>query len=132
LPDVQSRPDKIADGSVTATGFPKTETKAGEVPAALSFPGDGFTVKPGGFSGETVPPEGISVDEAEREGFATPGSCLSGFLCGNIETRLDFAAYAFKYEEGVPVARSGAEREAYLREKVERLCPSCPVRKDAG
>jgi hypothetical protein len=116
LPDIQSCPDKITDGSVTAIGLPETETEAGEVFTARSSSGNGFTVKSG---------------EAGREGFTAPGFCPSGFLCGNIETRLDFEAYAFKYEDGVPVARSRAEREAYLRKKVERLCSSCLTRKNA-
>jgi hypothetical protein len=52
-------------------------------------------------------------------------------LCGNIETRLDFEDYAFKHENGVPLARTQEEREEHLREKVQRLCPSCLTKKNA-
>jgi hypothetical protein len=75
--------------------------------------------------------EAITAEEAEQEGFAAPGFCASQFLCGNLETRLDFGDYAFKYENGVPIARTRAEQEQHLRERVQRLCPSCLTRKNA-
>jgi hypothetical protein len=83
------------------------------------------------LSTEAVSLEAVTAEEAEREGFTVPDFCPSRFLCGNIETRLDFEAYVFKYENGAPVARSEAEREACLRERVQRICPSCLIRKNA-
>jgi hypothetical protein len=83
------------------------------------------------LSSETVPLQAITAEEAEREGFAVPDFCVSQFICGNIETRLDFEDYAFRYENGVKIPRPKTEREQLLREKVERLCPSCVIRKNA-
>jgi hypothetical protein len=131
LPGVQSYLDKIADGSVTAIRLPKTEIETGDVLTALSSFGNGFTIKLRVLSSETVPLEAITAEEAEREGFTAPGFCPSGFLCGNIESRLDFEDYAFRYENGVSVARSPEDREMYLREKVQWLCPSCLTRRNA-
>jgi hypothetical protein len=44
---------------------------------------------------------------------------------------MDFEAYTFRHENGVPMARSPEDRELYLREKVRRFCPSCLARKNA-
>jgi hypothetical protein len=73
----------------------------------------------------------ITAEEAEKEGFAVPDFCVSQFLCGNIETRLDFEDYAFKYENGVPLARTQEEWEIHLRKKFQRLCPSCITKKNS-
>jgi hypothetical protein len=48
----------------------------------------------------------MKIQLPEQEGFAAPGFCMSQFLCGNIETRLDLEDYAFKYENGVPLVRT--------------------------
>ncbi|MDR1587610.1 MAG: hypothetical protein LBS57_09155 [Treponema sp.] len=37
-----------------------------------------------------------------------------------MESRLDFENYAFRSEDGISMARTQAERELYLREKVQR------------
>jgi hypothetical protein len=60
-----------------------------------------------------------------------PDFCVSHFLCGSIETRLDFEDYVFKYENGIPRPRTQVEREIHLQKKVQRLCPSCVTRKNA-
>jgi uncharacterized protein YqfB (UPF0267 family) len=131
LPEVQSYLDNIRNGSITEICLPKMEAEAGEVLTVFSHAGKDCTIKLKVLSSETVPLEAITAEEAEREGFGVPDFCTSQFLCGNIETRLDFEGYAFKHENGVPVARTQAEREIYLREKVQRLCPSCVTRKNA-
>jgi hypothetical protein len=130
LPDIRSYFDKIKNGSVTAVRIPETEIEAGEVLTALSSSGNGSAIKLKVLSSEIVPLETVTAGEAEREGFTVPDFCPSRFLCGNIETRLDFEAYVFKHENDVPVARSEAEREIYLGERVQRLCPSCITRKN--
>jgi hypothetical protein len=131
LPEVHSYLDKIRDGSITGIRLPGIAVKPGEVLTALSPTGNDRVIKLKVLSSETIPLEAISVEEAEQEGFAVPGFCTSRFLCENIETRLDFGDYAFNYENGVPVARTRTEQEQYLREKVQRLCPSCVTRKNA-
>jgi uncharacterized protein YqfB (UPF0267 family) len=131
LPDIQPFFEKIKNGSVTAVRIPKTEIKAGELLTAFSSSGNGSAVKLKVLSTEAASLEAVTAEEAEREGFTVPDFCPSQFLCGNIETRLDFEAYVFKYENNVPIARSEAEREAYLRERVQRICPSCLTRKNA-
>jgi hypothetical protein len=131
LPEVPSYLEKIKNGSITDIRLPRMEAETGSVLAASSPAGSDCAIKLKILSSETVPLEAITAEEAEREGFAVPVFCASQFLCGNIETRLDFEDYAFKYEDGVPVERSPAEREKHLREKVQRLCPSCLTRKDA-
>jgi hypothetical protein len=131
LPEVQSYLDKIKNGSITEIRLPGIEVKTGEVLTALSPAGDDCVIKLKVLSSETLPLEAVTPEEAEREGFAVPGFCPSRFLCGSIETRLDFEDYAFKYENGVPIARTRAEREQHLREKVQGLCPSCLVKKNA-
>jgi hypothetical protein len=75
--------------------------------------------------------EAITAEEAEQEGFAAHDFCHSQFICGDIETRLDFEGYAFTYENGVHAARSPEDRDLYLQKKVRRLCPSCITRKTA-
>jgi uncharacterized protein YqfB (UPF0267 family) len=131
LPEVQSYLDNIKNGSITDIRLPEIEIKTGEVLTAFSHAGDDCSIKLKVLSSETVPLEAITAEEAENEGFAVPDFCASQFLCGNIETRLDFEDYAFKYENGVPLARTREEREEHLREKVQRLCPSCVTKKDA-
>jgi hypothetical protein len=131
LPEVQSYLEKIKSGSITGIRLPETEIETGEVLTAYSSAGSGCAVKLKVLSSETVPLEAVTAGEAEKEGFVVPDFCASQFLCGNIETRLDFEDYAFRYENGVPLARSRTEREMLLREKVRRLCPSCVTKKDA-
>jgi uncharacterized protein YqfB (UPF0267 family) len=131
LPRVQSYLEKIKNGSITAIRLPGMEVETGSVLTAFLPSGDNCSIKLKVLSTETVPLETITAEEAEQEGFAVPDFCSSQFLCGNIETRLDFEDYAFRHENGVPLARSQAEREEHLREKVQRLCPSCITRKDA-
>jgi uncharacterized protein YqfB (UPF0267 family) len=131
LPEVQSYLDNIRNGFITEIRLPKMEAEAGEVLTAFSPAEDDCVIKLKVLSSETVPLEAITAEEAEREGFAVPDFCASQFLCGNIETRLDFEDYVFKHENGVPIARTRAEQEQHLREKVQRLCPSCVTRKDA-
>jgi hypothetical protein len=131
LPEVQSYFEKVKNGSITDIRLPKIEIETGSVLTAFSPSGDGCSIKLKVLSSETVPLEAITAEEAEKEGFAVPDFCASQFLCGNIETRLDFEDYVFKYENGVPVARTEEEREILLREKVKRLCPSCITKKNA-
>jgi hypothetical protein len=131
LPEVQSYLDNIRNGSITEIRLPKMEAETGEVLIAFSSAGNDRVIKMKALSSETVPLEAITVEEAEQEGFAVLDFCASQFLCGNIETRMDFEDYAFRYENGVKVARTEAEREQLLWEKVERLCPSCITRKNA-
>jgi uncharacterized protein YqfB (UPF0267 family) len=131
LPEVQSYLDNIKNGSITDIRLPEIEIKTGEVLTAFLPSGDGCAIKLKVLSSETVPLEAITAEEAEQEGFAVPDFCSSQFLCGNIETRLDFEDYAFKYENGVPLARTKEEREILLRGKVQRLCPSCVTKKSA-
>jgi hypothetical protein len=107
------------------------ETETGEVLTAFSSAGNSYTIKLKVLSSETVPLEAITAEEAEQEGFAVPDFCASHFICGNIETRLDFEDYAFSHENGAKIPRPEAEREQLLREKVGRLCPSCITRKSA-
>jgi uncharacterized protein YqfB (UPF0267 family) len=111
--------------------MPKVKGKTGEVLTAFYPYRDDCSINLKVLSSETVPLEAITAKEAEKEGFAVPDFCASQFLCGNIETRLDFEDYVFKYENGVPVARTEEEREILLREKVKRLCPSCITKKNA-
>jgi hypothetical protein len=131
LPEIQSYLDNIKNGSITEIRLPRMEAETGEVLTALSSAGNDCVIKMKVFSSETVPLEAITAEEAEQEGFAVPDFCASQFICGNIETRLDFEDYAFRYENGVKIARPEAEREQLLREKVGRLCPSCVTRKNA-
>jgi hypothetical protein len=131
LPEVQSYLDNIKNGSITGIRLPGIEVKTGEILTAFSSSGNDCAVKLKVLSSETVPLEAITAEEAEQEGFAAPGFCTSQFLCGNIETRLGFEDYVFKFENGVRISRSPEEKELYLREKVQRLCPSCLTRKDA-
>jgi hypothetical protein len=131
LPEVPSYLEKIKNGSITDIRLPRMEAETGSVLTASSPAGNDCAIKLKVHSSEIIPLEAITAEEAEKEGFAVPDFCASQFLCGNIETRLDFEDYAFTYENGVPVARPPAEREEHLREKVQRLCPSCLTRKDA-
>jgi hypothetical protein len=131
LPEVQSYFEKIKNGSITDIRLPKIEIETGEVLTAFLPSEDDCSIKLKVLSSETVPLEAITAKEAEKEGFTVPDFCASQFLCGNIETRLDFEDYAFKYENGVPLARTKEEREILLREKVKRLCPSCITKKNA-
>jgi hypothetical protein len=131
LPEVQSYLDNIMNGSITEVRLPGIEVKTGEVLTALPHAGNGRAIKLKVLSSETLPLEAVTPEEAEREGFAVPGFCPSQFLCGSIETRLDFEDCAFKYENGVLAARTREEREIHLREKVKRLCPSCIIKKNA-
>jgi hypothetical protein len=131
LPEVQSYFEKIKNGSITDIRLPEMEIETGEILTAFSHAGDDCSIKLKVLSSETVPLEAITAEEAEKEGFAVPDFCTSQFLCGNIETRLDFEDYAFKSENGIRIPRSPEEQELYLREKVRRLCPSCATRKDA-
>jgi uncharacterized protein YqfB (UPF0267 family) len=130
LPEVQSYLDNIRNGSITEIRLPKMEAEAGEVLTAFSSTRGDCVIKLKVLSSETVPLEAITAEEAEREGFGVPDFCMSQFLCGNIETRLDFEDYAFKHENGVPIARTQTEQEQHLREKVQRLCPSCVIKKN--
>jgi hypothetical protein len=129
LPEIQSYLDNIKNGSITELRLPIMEIKPGDILTARSSSGNDKAIHLKVLSSETVPLEAVTAGEAEREGFAAPDFCSSSFLCGNIETRLDFEDYAFTYENGVPVARSPEDRELYVREKVNRLCPSCITRK---
>jgi uncharacterized protein YqfB (UPF0267 family) len=131
LPEIQSYLDNIKTGSITRIRVPRMEIKMGDVLTAFSPAGNGNAIHLKVLASETVPLDAITAEEAEQEGFAAPDFCSSQFLCGNIETRLDFEDYAFKHENGVPLMRSPAEREEHLREKVQRLCPSCVTRKNA-
>jgi hypothetical protein len=131
LPENQSYLDNIKNGSITRIWLPGMEIKTGDVLTAFSPAGNDSAIHLKVFATESVPLEAITAEEAEQEGFTAPDFCFSQFLCGNIETRLDFEAYAFNHENGVPVARSPEDRELYLREKVRRLCPSCLTRKNA-
>ena len=125
LPEVHSYLDNIKNGSITEIRMPRVEIKTGEILTAFSPAGKDCVVKLKVLSSETVPLEAITAEEAEKKGFTAPDFCTSQFLCGSIETRLDFEDYVFKYENGVPLARTQAEREIHLQEKVQRLCPSC-------
>jgi hypothetical protein len=131
LPEIQSYLDKIKNGSITRMRLPGIEIEPGAILTACFSSGNDSAIHLKILSSENVPLEAITAEEAEQEGFAAPGFCASQFLCGNIESRLDFEDYAFKYEHGVPVARTQAERETYVREKVQRLCPSCLTRRNA-
>jgi hypothetical protein len=104
-------------------GCPKMEAETGDVLTAFPSAGNSYTIKLKVLSSETVPLQAITAEEAEQEGFAVPDFCASQFICGNIETRMDFEDYAFKHESSVKILRPEAEREQLLREKVERLCP---------
>jgi hypothetical protein len=97
LPKAQSYLDNIKNGSITEIRLPRME--AGEVLTAFSSAGNSYTINLKVLSSETVPQEAITAEEAEREGFAVPDFCTFQFLCGNIETRLDFEDYAFKHEQ---------------------------------
>ncbi|MDR1202277.1 MAG: hypothetical protein LBL58_11730, partial [Tannerellaceae bacterium] len=118
LPEVQSYLDNIRNGSITEIRLPKMEAEAGEVLTAFSPARDDCVIKLKVLSSETVPLEAITAKEAERDGFAVPDFCASQFICGNIETRMDFEDYAFRHEDGVTIPRTEAEREQLLREKV--------------
>jgi uncharacterized protein YqfB (UPF0267 family) len=107
------------------------EAETGEVLTAFSSAGDDCVLNLKILSSETVPLEAITAEEAEREGFDVPDFCASQFICGNIETRMDFDDYVFSYENGVKILRPETERERLLWEKVERLCLSCITRKNA-
>jgi uncharacterized protein YqfB (UPF0267 family) len=131
LPEVQSHIEKIKNGSITNIRIPDTEIETGSVLTAVAPAGSNSVIKLKVLSSETVPLEAITAEEAEQEGFTAPDFCASQFLCGNIETRLDFEDYAFRHENGVQIPRSEMEREQLLREKVARLCPSCITRKNA-
>jgi uncharacterized protein YqfB (UPF0267 family) len=125
LPEVQSYLNNIKNGSISDIRLPEMEVETGEVLTAFSPAGNDCVVKLKVLSSETVPLEAITAEEAEKEGFTAPDFCTSQFLCGSIETRLDFEDYVFKYENGVPLVRTQVEREIHLQEKVQRLCPSC-------
>jgi hypothetical protein len=131
LPEVQSYFEKIKSGSITDIRLPEMEVEPGEVLTAFFSSGNDCSIKLKVLSSETVSLEAVTAEEAEKEGFAVPDFCASQFLCGNIETRLDFEDYVFKYENGVPLARTQEEMEEHLREKVQRLCPSCITKKNA-
>jgi uncharacterized protein YqfB (UPF0267 family) len=129
LPEFQSYVDNIKNGSITEIRLRRVEIETGDVLTACSSSGKDNAIHLKVLSTETVPLEAITAEEAEQEGFAAPDFCTSQFLCGSIETRLDFEDYAFKSENGVRIPRSPEEQELYLREKVQRLCPSCVNRK---
>jgi uncharacterized protein YqfB (UPF0267 family) len=131
LPEIQSYLDNIKNGSITRIRLPGMEIKTGDVLTAFSPAGNDSAIHLKVLASEPVPLEAITAEEAEQEGFTAPDFYSSQFLCRNIETRLDFEDYAFRHENGVPVARYPEERELYLREKVRRLCPSCLTRKNA-
>jgi uncharacterized protein YqfB (UPF0267 family) len=131
LPEFQSYVDNIKNGSITEIRLPGLKAETGEVLTAYSSSGKDNTIHLKVLSSETVPLEAVTAEEAEQEGFTAPAFCTYQFLCGNIETRLDFEDYAFKPENGVRIPRSPEEQELYLREKVQRLCPSCLARKTA-
>jgi hypothetical protein len=131
LPDIQPYFEKIKNGSITNIRLLNTEIKTGTVLTAFSPAGSNSEIKLRILSSETVPLEAITTEEAEQEGFTVPDFCSSQFLCGNIETRLDFEDYAFTYENGIKISRTETEQEQLLREKGERLCPSCITWKNA-
>jgi uncharacterized protein YqfB (UPF0267 family) len=131
LPEFQSYLDNIKNGSITDIRLPEMEIKAGKVLSVFSPAGNDNVIKLKVLSSETVPLDAVTAEEAEKEGFAVPDFCASQFLCGNIESRLDFEDYAFRSEDGISMARTQEERETYLREKVQRLCPSCVTKKNA-
>jgi hypothetical protein len=131
LPDIQPYLEKIKNGSVTNIRLPNTEIEMGSVLTAYSAVGGNTAIKLKVLSSESVPLESITAEEAEQEGFTVLDFCSSRFLCESIETRSDFEDYAFKDEDGIKIARSEAEREQLLREKVARLCPSCITWKSA-
>jgi hypothetical protein len=131
LPEIQPCLDNIKNGSITEIRLPRMEIKMGDVLTAFSSSRKDNAIHLKVLTSETVSLEAITAKEAEQEGFAAPDFCSSQFLCGNIETHLDFEAYAFNHENGVPVARSPEDREMYLMERVRRLCPSCVTRKNA-
>jgi hypothetical protein len=131
LPEIQACFDNIKNGSITGIRMPRVKVETGEVLTAFFPAGNDCVVKLKVLSTETAPLEAITAEEAEKEGFAVPDFCASQFLCGNIETRLDFEDYAFKHENGVQISRQEKEREQLLREKVARLCPTCITRKNA-
>jgi uncharacterized protein YqfB (UPF0267 family) len=131
LPEIQSYLDKIKNGSITKIRLPTTEIKTGDVLTTFPLSENDNAIYLKVLASETIPLEAITAEEAEKEGFTAPGFCPSQFICGNIETRLDFEDYAFKSENGIRIPRSPEERELYLREKVQKLCPSCVTRKDA-
>jgi hypothetical protein len=109
LPEVQSYLDNIRNGFITEIRLPKMEAEAGEVLAAFSPARDDFVIKLKVLSSETVPLEAITAEEAEREGFTVPDFCASQFICGNIETRMDFEDYAFRHENSVKIAQPVVE-----------------------
>jgi uncharacterized protein YqfB (UPF0267 family) len=131
LPAIQSYLDNIKNGSITEIRLPGMEIKTGEVLTAFSSSGNGGAIHLKVLASKTVPLEAVTAEEAEQEGFTVPDFCASQFICGNIETRLDFEDYAFESENGIRIPRSPEKQEVYLREKVRRLCPSCVTRKDA-
>jgi uncharacterized protein YqfB (UPF0267 family) len=131
LPEVQSYLDSIKNGSITEMRMPRMEVGTGEVLTVFSPAGEDCVVKLKVLSSETVPLEAITAEEAEKEGFTAPDFCTSQFLCGSIETRLDFEDYVFSHENGVQISRPEKEREQLLREKVALLCPTCITRKNA-
>jgi uncharacterized protein YqfB (UPF0267 family) len=131
LPEIQSYLEKIKSGSITDIRLPEMEIETGSVLTVFSRAGGNSVIELKVLSSETVLLEAITAEEAEKEGFVAPDFCASQFLCGNIETRLDFEDYAFKYENGVPLARIWEERETHLRKKVQRLCSSCITKKNA-
>jgi hypothetical protein len=131
LPEAQSYLESIKNGSITEIRLPRMEAETGKVLTAFYHAGDDRAIKMKVLSSETVPLEAITAEEAEQEGFAVPDFCASQFICGNIETRMDFEDYTFRHENSVKIPRPEAERKQLLREKVQRLCPSCVTRKNA-
>jgi uncharacterized protein YqfB (UPF0267 family) len=125
LPEVRSYFENVKNGSITDIRLPRMEAETGEVLTAFFSARDDCVINLKVISSETVTLKAITAAKAKQEGFAVPDFCASQFICGNIEIRLDFEDYAFRYENGVKTAWSEVEREWLLWEKVQRLCPSC-------
>jgi hypothetical protein len=131
LPPYKAFIDGVLDGSNTVLRMPRENAKAGDT-VMVKIPGAdsgaiGIRIK----NIEYPLLYAVTVEEAEREGYAPPDFCPSKTLCGSIESRTDFESLVFDQSGSVPAGRSREGFEQELYERVKAGCHSCLVKKDA-
>jgi hypothetical protein len=131
LPPYKAFVDRILDGSITVLRIPGGNIKTGDAVMVKTPVADSGVIRIGIKNIEYPLLYAITVDEAEREGYAAPDFCPSKALCGSIESRTDFESLVFDQSGSIPIGRTGEGFEKELYERVKAGCPSCLIKKDA-
>jgi hypothetical protein len=131
LPPYKAFVDRILDGSITVLRIPRGNVKIGDTITA-TVPGvHSQTITIGIKHIEYPLLYGITVEEAEGEGYLVPDFCPSKTLCENMESRIDFESLVFDQSGNIAVSRTGEKIEKELLERVKSGCPSCRIKMDA-